>query len=274
MPNYNIIAVDLDGTLVDSHLNISEENKRAIHTLTEMGVQVVPATGRAFTEVDPRVRENPDIRYVICSAGAMTYDKQTKNAVTRLMSVEKTQQILDILADYDLAFCLHCGGNSYMDAVHWDQRMKRYEMTQYMRDFLLGVNKPVKEFMPFCRDNKAAEMFVIFFRNKEDQPECKRRVEALGGVITAASEPYNLEIYPAGVGKGPALLSLAERLGVDPAATIAVGDSPNDYTMIRDAGLSLAVSNAFAVIKEAADRVICSNDEHIMPYILENIITE
>lgn len=272
MPNYQIIAVDLDGTLLDSHMNISEENKRAIHTLTQKGVHVVAATGRALSEVDRRIHDNPDIRYILCSAGVMIYDKKTKEKHTCLIDVAKTRQILDILADYDLTFCFHYDGDAYMDAADMRDRLSRYEMSEYMRDFLLSVDIPTENFSAFCRDNKAAEMFVVFFRDASQQAECKRRVDALGGVLTASSEPKNLEIAPADAGKGPALLDLAHRLGVDRAATIAVGDSLNDYTMIRDAGLGLVVSNGFPELKAIADRVICSNDQHIMEYILENII--
>lgn len=272
MTNYQIIAVDLDGTLLDSHMNISPENNRAIHTLTNKGVQVVPATGRTLAEVDPQVRDHPDVRYVFCSAGAMIYDKITGKKYTRLMDVELTHKILDILADYDLTFCLHYDGKSYMKAADYLDRFSRFEMSEYMKAFLGDVDIPVEDFDAFCRDNKQAEMFVIFFRDASQQKECKRRVDALGEVLTANSEPYNLEIIHKEAGKGAALLQLADILGVSHAATIAAGDSGNDYTMIRDAGLGLAVSNAFEEIKAIADRVICSNDEHIMEYILENIV--
>ncbi len=272
MPNYQIVAVDLDGTLLDSQRNLSQENDRAIRQLTKMGVQVVAASGRALTEVDPRIHAHPDIRYIISSAGALVYDKHTGNKHTCLIDVAKTRQILDILADYDVTFCFHYDGDAYMDAADMQDRLRRYEMTEYMRDFLLSVDIPTENMFDFCQDNKAAEMFVVFFQDASQQAECKRRVDALGGVLTASSEPKNLEIAPADAGKGPALLNLARRLGVDQSATIAVGDSLNDYTMIRDAGLSLVVSNGFPELKAMADQVICSNDEHIMEYILKNII--
>ena len=272
MPNYNVIAVDLDGTLLDSHMNISPENVRAIRRLTAMGVQVVPASGRAISEIDPRIHANPDMRYMISSAGALVYDKVTGEKLASLISVDKTRDVLDVLADYDLTFCFHYDGSAYMNADHLPHRLQNYEMSRYMYDFLLETNIPTENFDAFCRDGKAAESLVVFFRDKADQAACKSRIDALGGVVTAASEPYNLEIYAEGANKGAALLRLAHRLGIDPAATMAVGDSLNDYAMIRDAGLGLVVANGWEQLKAIADRVICSNDQHIMEYILENII--
>jgi len=68
------------------------------------------------------------------------------------------------------------------------------------------------------------------------------------------------------------LLRLAEILGVDKKATIAVGDSTNDYTMVKMAGLGLAVDNAVEELKQIADKVICNYKEHSAKYILENFI--
>ena len=65
---------------------------------------------------------------------------------------------------------------------------------------------------------------------------------------------------------------LADILGVDHAATIAVGDSTNDYTMVRDAGLGLAMENAVPELKAVADEIICHYSEHNIQYILEHFI--
>ena len=67
-------------------------------------------------------------------------------------------------------------------------------------------------------------------------------------------------------------MKLAEKIGVDIADTVAVGDSGNDVTMLEAAGLGLAVSNATEPAKSAADKIICSNEENIAVYIVENIL--
>ena len=73
-------------------------------------------------------------------------------------------------------------------------------------------------------------------------------------------------------GKGNALLLLAELLGVDRNATIAVGDSTNDCTMVETAGLGLAMDNAVPKLKAVADAVVCNNRDHVVKYILEHYI--
>ena len=84
--------------------------------------------------------------------------------------------------------------------------------------------------------------------------------------------PDNLEICSIRAGKGTALLALAQKIGIDPAATIAIGDGTNDADNLQKAGLGLAVSNADPLLLPYADQIICSNDEHVMDYILKNII--
>ena len=99
---------------------------------------------------------------------------------------------------------------------------------------------------------------------------CKEKIEQLGGLrITGVSE-YNLEIMNQDAGKGNALRWLAKANDIAQADTISVGDSDNDVSIIEAAGLGLAVSNACDSLKEVADNIICSNEEHIVPYILSH----
>ena len=93
------------------------------------------------------------------------------------------------------------------------------------------------------------------------------------GKLCAASPSKNyLEVYSYDAGKGKTLAAFADKLGVDVADVIAVGDSDNDSTMIEKAGLGLAVANACDALKEIADQTICDNSEHIAKYVLENFI--
>ncbi len=271
MPNYQIIATDLDGTLLNSRMDLTAENLAAIHTLTERGVHVVAATGRAWEEVDPRVRENPDIRYYITSGGAMTYDKLTGERVSTCIPPDLAGLVQDALEMYDATWCLHYAGGAYMQREVIDNGMADYAAHPYMKNFLSQNDTPVDNLHTFSR-GKDVEMFCSFFHTIADRDACRAKIDALGQFITASSVPENLEIFHRTAGKGNALITLANRLGIDPAATIAVGDSTNDYTMIRDAGLGLAVDNAFDELKKAADRVICHCDDHIMMYILQEII--
>ena len=99
---------------------------------------------------------------------------------------------------------------------------------------------------------------------------CKEKILALDDLKIVDAWDYNIEIFNIKTGKGEALESLAQSIGVDIADTIAVGDSENDATMIEKAGLGLAMANGKEHIKSIANDVICDNDSHAIKYILNN----
>ena len=91
-------------------------------------------------------------------------------------------------------------------------------------------------------------------------------------MLTELGFEYNLEIMSTKAGKGNALSALADMLKIQRSKTISIGDSGNDITSIESAGLGLAVSNATDSLKAVADDIICSNEEHIVAYVLENFV--
>ena len=130
----------------------------------------------------------------------------------------------------------------------------------------------VENLKDFVYSLEEIPLFVPFFKKMEDLLECKAYFEKDDELLVAQTDPHNLEIFSVCAGKGNSLLRLADILGVDKKATIAVGDSTNDYTMVKMAGLGLAVENAVDELKEVADKVICNYKEHSAKYILENFI--
>ena len=81
------------------------------------------------------------------------------------------------------------------------------------------------------------------------------------GILATSSSPQNIELNQMNANKGQALLDLADRLGVPHEKTIAFGDGLNDITMIRAAGIGIAMENAEPAVKAAADWITASCDE-------------
>ena len=107
----------------------------------------------------------------------------------------------------------------------------------------------------------------LFFRSMEELKLCSDALRRLGGLHVAEPLPFNLEIFREDAGKGTALLSLAEHLGIDIRDTIGVGDSGNDITLLQTANLGLAVANATDSLKAVCDEIICANTEDAIDYI-------
>lgn len=270
--DYKIIASDLDGTLL-SHDSISKENQDAIKEIINKGVYFVPATGRAFDELPKDLKETELFRYYIVSDGAQIYDKQNNEMFEFSIKKEKTKQILDKLYSYDVCIFVHHDIYSYCDKLKHDAQIyKSYNMNKHWVEFSLAKEVTKENFKEFVYSLEEIPLFVPFFKNMEDLLECKAYFEKDEDLLIAQTDPHNLEIFSKNAGKGNSLLRLAEILGVNKEATIAVGDSTNDYTMVKMAGLGLAVDNAVEELKKVADKVICNYKEHSAKYILENFI--
>ena len=270
---YKLIASDLDGTLLQDDKSLSRENDQAIYEIVKKGVHFVPCSGRGVFEIPTYVREHPAVRYVIGGDGSMIYDRETGEQTIWGMPKEVVQTVLDIYADYDVSLSVRYKGECYVRADEHDPDIYRsYRYDDAYIDFLFTFSHQVDDFDAFCRGLDEIEMICAFFKTDEEWKACQARMDALSSVQTAICNDNSFEVFSANAGKGKAMLHLAAKLGIDQSETIAVGDTINDHTSVKAAGLGLAMGNAYEELKAIADEVVCRNDEHVAMYILNHYL--
>ena len=271
---YKIVVSDLDGTLLNKEQTVSEENFRAISEMNRLGVEFVPTTGRGMNEIDRSLINSPDIRYIITSNGAVLFDKNIgKPLLTRYVSKDSVHLILEALRPYNVFIAVHEGGTTYFDKNKYNPEfMNLCGIDAYYGHILSQHAEAVEDFESFLLSSDEMELICIFFEPDKGARTCKQIFEDSGKLCAANPHANYLEVYSSEAGKGKTLAAFAEKLGVDIADVIAVGDSNNDSTMIQEAGLGLAVANACDALKELADQTICDHSEHIAKYVLENFI--
>lgn len=268
---YKIVASDLDKTLLTDQHGVSPENLAAIEALAKKGVQFVPASGRAYDEMPKVLLENPNIRYYITSDGAAIFDKQTQTMHELAMDRALSKEVLDVVYRYPICPMIHYGTIAYVEAkTHNPADYASYNMDDYWISFCMANEIPVENLQQAAYTLPTVQSIVPFFKNMADLEECRAILSKDPRLLLAQTDPYNLEIFSCRAGKGNALHYLADLLGVDRAATIAVGDSTNDRTMVEAAGLGLAVENAVPALKGAADEIICHYHNHSAKYVLEH----
>ena len=274
MANYKIVASDLDGTLLNTSGLVSEENWQAVEGLMKAGVLFVPCTGRTLHEMDPKIRDHPLVRYIIHSDGAVIYDKKTDRRIAMCMPKPVVCQLWEILKDFPNVPAVRYNRNVYMNADQLnDETYDRFHIKGYSRNIVIPMATKRDDFEAFCESIEEIEMLGTFFESTEARDACIARLEETGNFLFARWENLDYcEIFYKDAGKGNALMRLADELGIDRCDTIGVGDSTNDLTLIRSAGLGLCMSNGHGALKEIADAVICSNDEHAVKYILEHYV--
>ncbi|MBR5870657.1 MAG: HAD family phosphatase [Clostridia bacterium] len=271
--NIRLLATDLDGTLLNSQGAISEENFRAIHILSENGIHFVPASGRSYSEMPEALRSHPDIRYYLYSNGAAVLDRQTGERIEMCIPKALSNRVLDVLFGYEAHITYRHGGVCIGDAAQQnDDAYAYYNVWQRHREVVeqYGVYEP--DFKTRAYDADGVEMFAVYFHSEAEFAACKRRLADIDGIGCAEIAYCGLEIFSSSAGKGKALLALADHLGIPHEQTAAVGDSDNDRSMILAAGHGLVVSNGNPSLKEDADTVICSNDEHAIDWIVRHCI--
>ena len=267
MPDYKLIACDLDGTLLDPEGQVSEENLAAIHRLTDKDVHFVPCTGRTLCELPDAVLSCPDIRYLIYSNGAVTLDKAADERLLCTVPRDLAARAFAVIETYDAHLAIRAGG-LYTDARELTEDAFRhfnmyYTHVDVLRKFATGMEHFRRRF----NEIPEPEVISLFFRREEEMHLCAEKLRALGGLTVAEPLPYNLEVFLTDAGKGTALWSLADRLDVPYTATVGVGDSGNDISLLQSAALGLAVANATESLKAVCDRIICANTEHAIVHI-------
>lgn len=269
---YELIAFDMDGTLLNSKKHISEKTQKAIEMAVNAGKKVVISSGRAVAEFADCEEELKSIRYAVCANGAVLYDNWEKKILHReVISEELIEKILLISQGEDLMpYYFSCG--RAITEGHKIKTAKRYHMEQYrpMMERVCTVVDDVWE--NYEKTKPSIEKFNFYCATREIRDTLKEKLDQLP-LSVKISENSNMEITSLGVTKASGLQKLSEILEVSEEKVIAVGDADNDIDMLKMAGFSIAMGNALPEVKEICDVVVKDNDhdgceEAIMKYLL------
>ena len=251
---YQLIAFDMDGTLLDDEKRVRPSSARAIERAVAAGRTVAICSGRCPKMIELNQESFSSVRYAICCNGTVLYDLHEHRVISALpMPREVIVAALDALGADDALIDAFQGPGFYCEGSQIEE-MARYEMQIY-QGMYRATAWQVDDIRSVLLDEDAVFQKLIFHFVTPDARE--RFIARLGGV---RAETASLEFSPAGVTKGTGLLALADLLGIEAAATIAVGDADNDIDMLRVAGLGVAMGNANAGARAAASVVVADNN--------------
>ena len=261
---YQLIALDLDGTLIDRDLVISSRNKRAIRTAMDRGITVTLATGRMFQSTLPFAQELQIAVPIICYQGAMIGHPVTREVLWhkpvplslahRVMKFTKAQQ-LHINAYFD-------------DELYVDNLTEEAELySQISR-----VTAHLIEDQSMLLNKEPTKLVIIGTEEEIDVFTKELKTEFGSALFITKSFPKFCEVAHPDCSKSQALAQVAKRLGIPQSETVAIGDSPNDLDMVEWAGLGIAMSNGAPEVKDAADFVTGSIGEDGVAQAIENIL--
>ena len=263
MRKIGIIALDLDGTLLNSNKELSAGNLAALQRAANAGIEIVPTTGRFYGGMPDIIRSLPFVRYVITVNGAEVADLRTGEVICKAeLPWRQAVEIMAFLDDFPVIYDCYANNAAWMTAEQ-KKHIDRIVSSHHYRKMLHELRRPVPELKEYLADWKHDVQKVQFFT---DRPELRLRLmkelpARFENLCVSSSVSDNVEINQSGANKGEALRALADHLGFSYEATIAFGDGLNDLSMLRDAGIGVAMSNACDEAKEIADWVTLSCDE-------------
>lgn len=265
---YKIIALDLDGTLTNSEKKITPRTKEALFRIQEKGIKVVLASGRPTPGVLPLAEElrlKDYGSYILSYNGARITNCKTKEAVCNETLPRKI-----IKEVYEEALLQDAGIITYEDdAIVVGNGIDRY------CEIEAGINKlPLKEVDNFTEYVNFDVNKCLLTGHDEHMARVERNFAKRFGTILNIyrSEPFFVEIMPKGIDKAQSLEKLLNQIGYTREELICCGDGFNDLSMIKYAGLGVAMANAQEEVKAAADFITKSNDEDGVAYVIEKFI--
>ena len=271
------IASDLDGTLISSDNEVSEENLDAIDRMHNAGVRFIVLTGRTLYEVPLELRHNDSIDYIIYSNGVGIWDRKRGLLKNNFIDDKKAKKVFEILSEYETFTEIYSGGRPYVDASKFDSEHFLYYKID--KGFIPEMNKSRVK-IPSLRkiiddSNDKVEMFDVFFRYEKERQECLKRLKNdFDDLFVTSSMSNNLEIVRAGNSKGNTLIEFCNKIGIDIKSVTVLGDSRNDISAFETDAKGYAVANACDELKNLADKVICSNDENVMRFMERETVYE
>ena len=278
MKDIKLVALDLDGTLFDNSSHISERNLTAIRSITDKGIHVVISTGRPFEGIPFDQIKGTGINYAITANGSGIYEISTgKCLYENAMDEELVTPILNFLLTRDIHMDAFIGGKGYTP-VQCVETAQKLTVPSSIKNYIITTRTRLDNILQFIHENqlKVQKMTLNFYPAADgtliDRETVRKFLVSNPSITTVCGGYNNLEFTRADANKGVGLRKLAEILGVNPDAPMAIGDTENDLAIIEAAGIGVAMGNATDAVKARADYVTTTNTKDGVAAAIEHFI--
>ena len=257
---YSLIALDLDGTVLNSNHAVTKKVRLALNRVIEKGVYVVLVSSRPPRSV-LEIAKHIGTKDPIIALGGAVIANQNGDLVDLNNATIVHQDIKKILAlskRHNLTVNFYSGWDWYVDRL--DRRVQNeIEIIGFTPNIVEALEQLDREPEKILLMGEADSLQN--FHNEISQQTL--------GISTSFSKPTYYEITASNIIKATALDRVCQKLNISSSDTIAVGDNFNDLDMLRWAGLGVAMDNAPAEVKAVADLIIGSNDEDGVAYFVQ-----
>ena len=250
-----LIALDLDGTVLDPTGAVTPATKAAISAARTAGVRVVLNTGRPIPEAFWFVRETGCDSLVSALGGAALADSTTGQIIRRWDIPEPSgRQALELCLDRHIELMIFAGGQILVDPFSKGSLLMSYPFPAFHENAVVTQDP-----LAYMAEHGLPLTKLHGDRNPDQYP--LKELSALPGLQLTSSNDHDFELVARGVDKGRALALLSMMYGIPLCDCAGVGDSENDLPMLQAVGTPIAMGNAAPAVKAAACRIVPSNAE-------------
>lgn len=240
--NIKLIALDMDGTLLNEELDISQKNQQTITKAQESGIHVVLSTGRTIMTCKGYADSLDLSSYLVTANGSEIWHTTGELIDRVLLTNEQMELMYDLSKKYETHFWAASTKHVYRNDI--PENLTSHQWLKFGFD--------VKE------DNIREKINAILASNNDFE-------------ITNSSLT-NIEVNVAGVNKANALKKVCRELDITMDHVLAMGDSLNDIAMIKEAGIGVAMANAQDIVKETADWITTTNVNNGVAAAIEKFV--
>ncbi|SCY94602.1 Cof-type HAD-IIB family hydrolase [Alkaliphilus peptidifermentans] len=270
---YKLVVLDMDGTLLNSENEVSQENKNALKKVQEVGIKVAIATGRIFTSARFYAEilgiQTP---IIACNGALIRNYHDNKVLYSNSIDLEDALKIIEICRKNDIYFHFYDQEKlyvdrqkiNYLDTYYWKGRKRINEVIHI---------EPLDDVVSFITNNNLEILkFVIVDEDREKLETLRKDFNSIQNIEVDKSWYNNLEIMNQGVSKGRAISKLAGVMDIKREEIIAFGDNYNDLSMKDHVAAFVAMGNSEEEVKNKADYLTDSNDQHGVARGIEKLV--
>lgn len=271
MSEIKIVSIDIDGTLLNDRREITQEVKASIQQALAKGVKIVITTGRPLPGVRDILADlgiSGDDQYVITYNGGLVQTASGKKTLFHQpLDLQAFQKINAFMINQDTYVQVETKDAAYTTnhkINHWASfENSLVNLPLFVLDKTSDLDQI--EFIKAIANAESDELDIV-------QAAVPNEISSLVNVIRSTAN--NLEFIDKNASKGNALLALADFLGVKQVETMAIGDQANDYSMIQQAGVGVAMENAIADLKAIANYQTTSNNQSGVAHAINRFVLD
>ena len=289
---YKLIAIDLDGTLLNSNGEISDRNKKAIKNAKDRGVEIVLTSGRVSSSVKKIASEVGADNYIISGNGALIYDLKNENTLyNECISDEKAIEIAKICDENDIYYTISTEKYMLSKKLKYALVYYNYENSKNPETKKTNINI-VEDVQKYIKENDVGKIskIVISDESKMVFNGIIKKLRNLNGLnvleVSSMSRKiiengtkkveinyFYIEITKENVNKWESIKKLAKFLDINTNEIMAIGDNLNDLEMIMNAGMGIIMGNSALSTRNLGKTIVSDNNssgvaEAIEKYIL------